>query len=133
MDIASMANSLEVRAPFLDHKLVEFAASIPSQLKRNQDGGKLILKRAVRKLLPSEILNRPKSGFGVPLARWLRHDLSETLRILDDDRARRRGLFHRPALLSMIDQHQQGKRDWSNRLWALIMLELWFREFIDRS
>ena len=93
-DIASMANSLEVRCPFLDHEFVEFAATIPSRLKRDATGGKIILKRAVKDLLPNEILNKPKTGFGLPIAKWFRSDLAPMLKeTLLDETSERRGLF----------------------------------------
>ncbi len=131
-DIASMANSLEVRCPFLDHELVEFAASIGSSRKRTNGAGKLILKSALAGLLPAPILSKPKSGFGVPLGKWLRTDLADMLRgCLLDDRAVRRGLFRQNFVRTLIDEHSRGKRDWSSRLWALLFFELWFRQFID--
>ncbi len=131
-DIASMANSLEVRCPFLDHELVEFAALIGSSRKRTDGAGKLILKSALAGLLPAAILSKPKSGFGVPLGKWLRTDLADMLKgCLLDDRAVRRGLFRQDFIRTLIDEHSRGKRDWSSRLWALLFLELWFRQFID--
>lgn len=131
-DIASMTNSLEVRCPLLDHHFVEFAASIPADLKRNGTEGKVILKKAAEQLLPSEIRSKRKTGFAIPLAKWLREDLLDTLRgTLADDRAAKRGLFNRGVVLKMMDEHCREVRDWSNRLWALLFLELWFREFID--
>jgi asparagine synthase (glutamine-hydrolysing) len=131
-DIASMANSLEVRCPFLDHELVEYAASIPSWLKRDALGGKLILKKTVTGLIPEQILYKRKTGFGVPLARWFRTDLAEMLReTLLDDQSAKRCFFHPWFLHKIVQEHMEGKRDWSNRLWAFLFLELWFREFID--
>lgn len=132
VDVASMAVSLEVRCPLLDHSVVEFAAAIPSALKRDAAGGKAILKRAVRDLLPPAVLTRGKTGFGVPLARWFRGELQDLLRgTLLDDRARRRNLFDPRFAHRMVAEHVAGRRDWSSRLWALLWLELWFREFID--
>jgi asparagine synthase (glutamine-hydrolysing) len=131
-DIASMAHGLEVRCPLLDHTLVEFAATIPSHMKYDADGGKRIFKDTVRGLLPAAVLSRHKTGFGVPLARWLREDLSEMVQAtLLDHRARRRGLFVPSFVARLIDDHRSGRRDWSARIWALLFLELWFREFID--
>jgi asparagine synthase (glutamine-hydrolysing) len=131
-DVASMANSLEVRCPFLDHKLVEFAATIPSSLKRKGRSGKAILKRAVRNLFPADVLQKPKTGFSVPLSRWLRTDLAGLLQAtLLDERCARRGLFRPSFLKMMIDEQIDRKRDWSNRLWAFLFLELWFREYVD--
>lgn len=131
-DIASMANSLEVRCPFLDHEFVEFAATIPARLKRDGSGGKKILKRAVAELLPAEIINKPKTGFGLPVANWFRKELAPLLEgVLLDEISQRRGLFEQSLLKKMVNEHRDGRRDWSNRLWAFLFLELWFREFID--
>jgi asparagine synthase (glutamine-hydrolysing) len=131
-DVASMANSLEVRCPFLDHELVEFAATIPSSMKRDSNGGKAILKRAVQNLLPAEVLHRPKTGFSVPLAKWFSTDLSGLLQAtLLDERSAKRGLFQQSFLKRMIEEQIERKRDWSNRLWAFLFLELWFRQYVD--
>lgn len=131
-DIASMANSLEVRCPFLDHEFVEFAATIPSQLKRDATGGKKILKSAVKSLVPAEILNKPKTGFGLPIAKWFRNELAPMLKeTLLDETSARRGLFEQHLLKKMVSEHIADRRNWSNRLWAFLFLELWFREFID--
>jgi asparagine synthase (glutamine-hydrolysing) len=131
-DIASMANSLELRCPFLDHKIVEYSASIPSAMKRRGLDGKLILKSAVKSLLPAEIINKKKQGFKVPLGKWFQGELSEFLRgTLLDDKTSKRGLFNQPFLKKMVDDQVLGRKDWSNRLWALLILEMWFREFID--
>lgn len=131
-DVSSMANSIEVRCPFLDHHLVEFAATIPSSMKRDHQGGKAVLRRAVQNLLPREILRKPKTGFGVPLAKWFRTDLRETLRgTLLDERCAKRGLFKQSFLKRMVDEQMGGQRDWSSRLWELLFLETWFREYVD--
>ena len=132
MDIASMANSLEVRCPFQDHEFVEFAAGIPSHLKRHGREGKLILKEAVKSLLPEEIIHKKKTGFGVPVGQWFRGELNDLLRgMLLDRTAARRGLFEPAFIAKMIEDHTLGRRDWTHRLWALLFLEMWFREFID--
>ena len=132
VDVASMASSLEVRSPMLDHHFVEFATAIPSSLKRNTGGGKVILKRALAPLVPKSTLNRPKKGFGVPLRRWFDSELLELVRdTLLDERARRRDLFNAGFVSRLIDDHVAGRRDASARLWAFLWLELWFREFID--
>src|SRR5205823_1193698 len=95
-DVASMANSLEVRCPLLDHKLVEFAATAPTEYKISGSIGKIILRRIAQKLLPDEILKRKKTGFAVPLAQWLRHDLVDLLQAtLLDQTALKRDLFRR--------------------------------------
>lgn len=132
VDIASMANSLEVRAPFLDHLLVEFAASLPPQVKRKHLTTKYILKKTLRRLLPSETLNRPKHGFSVPISRWLREELKTPLvELLLDQRTLQRGYFRPEAVQALIDEHLQGKMDHGDRLWALLNLELWQRTYID--
>jgi asparagine synthase (glutamine-hydrolysing) len=131
-DIASMAHGLEVRCPLLDHTLVEFAATIPSAMKHSAGEGKRIFKDTVRDLIPAAVLSKRKTGFGVPLARWLREDLSDLVRgTLLDQRARDRGLFVPAFVARLIDDHRAGRRDWSARIWALLFLELWYREFID--
>ena len=132
VDVASMASSLEVRSPMLDHHFVEFASAIPGALKRNGTEGKVILKRALRSLVPAETLGRPKKGFGVPLRRWFTADLLDLARgTLLDQRAQRRGLFDAAFMTRLIDDHVAGRRDASARIWAFLWLELWFREFID--
>jgi asparagine synthase (glutamine-hydrolysing) len=131
-DIASMANSLEVRCPFLDHEFIQFASTIPSSFKRDAIDGKIILKSAVKNLLPRQTLNKPKTGFGFPIAKWFRKDLAPMLKqALTDGTCIRRGLFNQSLLKKMVHEHIEGRRDWSNRLWVFLFLELWFREFID--
>jgi asparagine synthase (glutamine-hydrolysing) len=133
-DVASMANSLEVRCPLLDQELVEFAATIPSRMKRTPAGGKEIFKRAVRDLLPPQILTKPKTGFAMPVASWFRGELAPLLdHYLLDDVARRRGLFNPSFVRRLVTEHVAGRRDWSARLWALLCLEMWFRRFIDHT
>lgn len=130
-DVASMANGLEVRCPLLDQELVEFAATIPWRFKLGKSGGKDIFKRSVSDLLPAQVRTRQKTGFGIPVAEWLRGELQPLMRdaILGAAFVGR-GLFRPEFVRRMVDEHVAGKRDWSNRLWALICLELWFREFI---
>jgi asparagine synthase (glutamine-hydrolysing) len=131
-DIASMANSLEVRCPFLDHQMIEFAATIPSAMKFDKSGGKAILKSAVKHLLPEAIFTKPKTGFGVPVGTWFRGELSPLLtEVLLSDIARKRELFDHLHVRRMVAEHKAGSRNWGNRLWSLLFLELWFREFID--
>jgi len=132
VDIAAMANSLEVRCPLLDHKFIEFTSTIPSAMKRDERGGKQIFKRAVRNLVPAEVLTKRKTGFGLPVAAWFRGNLRPLLEAtLLDERAMKRGLFETSFVARMVADHAAGRRDWSARLWALLFLELWFREFID--
>ncbi len=132
MDIASMTVSLEARSPFLDHHLLEFAASLPENLKLRRLTTKYLLKRALRKLLPAETLNRRKMGFGVPIGHWFRGVMQPFLReTLLSEKALARDLFKPEMVLQMINQHVEGKVDHPHRLWSLLMLELWFQRFID--
>ncbi len=130
-DRSSMAASLEARAPFLDHRLVELTAAIPANLKLNSSVTKYVLKQAARGLLPDAIIDRPKHGFGVPLGAWLRADITPVRDVLLSREARQRGLLNPAAVAQMIDEHASGKRDHGQRLWALLTLEWWHRLFID--
>ena len=132
IDIATMAHSLEARSPFLDQEVMELAASLPPELKIHGLQKKVILREALRGWLPDEILDRPKRGFGVPLAHWLRTELRDWSRdILLDERATGRGYFRTSAVRDMLDRHGDGREDNSMRIWALLILELWHREFVD--
>jgi asparagine synthase (glutamine-hydrolysing) len=132
MDIASMAHSLEVRSPFLDHEVVEFAASLPLRLKLRGFTQKYVLRRAMRGLLPEPILRRPKMGFGVPIDHWFRHELREmAYDVLLDARARQRGYFRPEVVRRYLDEHVQGRANHHPRLWSLLVLEQWHRVFVD--
>jgi len=131
-DRMTMANSLEARCPFLDHRLLEFASRIPSSLKLKGMTTKYILKRALEGLLPKEIIWRKKHGFGVPVGRWFRAGLKDFLcdHVLSPT-ALQRGYFDEQALRRLVGEHLSGKRDHGHRLWALLTLEIWHRLFID--
>jgi asparagine synthase (glutamine-hydrolysing) len=132
VDIATMAHGLEARSPLLDHELVEFAASLPSSLKLRGGVKKYILKQAVRPLLPREIIERPKMGFGVPLDSWFRHELKELAHdVLLSASLRNRGYFRQPVIERLLAEHVAGARSWHYQLWNLLMLELWHRAFVD--
>ena len=132
MDIASMTVSLEARSPFLDHQLMEFAASLPEKLKLRRLTTKYLLKRVLKKLVPAENLNRSKMGFGVPIGHWFRGAMQPFLReTLLSEKALARGLFQPERVRQLIDSHVSVKADHSHRLWTLLMLELWFERFID--
>ena len=132
MDIASMAVSLEARSPFLDHHLMEFAASLPEKLKLRRLTTKYLLKRVLKKLVPAENLNRSKMGFGVPIGHWFRGAMQPFLRqTLLSEKALARGMFQPEIVRQLIDSHVAVKADHSHRLWTLLMLELWFERFID--
>lgn len=130
VDIASMAHSLEVRAPFLDVRVVEFAASLPISLKFRWGRGKYLLRRAFGDLLPREIWTRRKMGFGVPLDYWFRNELRELVRdtLLATD-ARCLQFFRREALEQLLREHLERRFDHASRLWALTFLELWLRRW----
>jgi len=132
VDIATMAVSLEARSPFLDHHVIEFAASLPEKFKLRGLTTKYLLKKVLRKLLPSENLDRRKMGFGVPIGHWFRGKMRPFLReVVLSEKALNRGLFKPETVRQLIDQHTEGKRDYSHQLWTLLMLELWFQRFID--
>lgn len=132
MDIASMSVSLEARSPFLDHHLMEFAASLPEKMKLRRLTTKYLLKRILKKMVPAENLTRTKMGFGVPIGYWFRGAMQPFLRqTLLSDKALARGLFKPERVRRIVDDHVEGKSDHSHRLWSLLMLELWFERFID--
>jgi asparagine synthase (glutamine-hydrolysing) len=132
MDIASMANSLEVRSPFLDHVLLEYAATIPGGLKVAGGVGKALLRESVRDLLPPEILGGPKRGFSAPVAAWLRGPLKGYAEALLLSEARGLPEFFRPAAVrSLWEAHQSGRENHAMRLWALLVFEVWFRLWMD--
>ncbi len=131
VDIASMAHGLECRAPFLDHKLVEFIGRIPTDLKLRGFTTKYLLRRAFGEMLPPEILRRPKMGFGVPISDWFRGELQGYLReTLLDPAALRRGYFAPEAVRQLVEDHVAARADHGYRLWALLMFELWHRRFL---
>jgi asparagine synthase (glutamine-hydrolysing) len=132
VDIASMAHGLEARSPLLDHKLMEWAARIPSIQKIEGGVTKSILKSALEPFLPNDILYRPKMGFGVPIDEWLKGELKEfAYDTLLSAQARQRGIITPAYVTSMLDEHCGGIRLHHTRLWALLMLELWFQMWID--
>ena len=133
-DIASMACSLELRAPFLDHEVLALGLGLPDSLKLRGARGKVALRRAFAADLPQEILGRGKRGFGVPVARWFRTDLRDLAGdVLLGERASARGLFRRPGLEALLADHVAGRADHGARLWSLVMLELWQREYADQA
>jgi len=132
VDRMSMAVSLEARAPLLDHKLIEFVTRVPAALKLAGLETKHLLKRAVRDLVPAEILDRPKQGFGVPIQEWINQQLRARIRdTLSDARTKQRGYVDSHYVSVLLDEHERGRRDHSMSLWALVMLELWHRQFLD--
>jgi asparagine synthase (glutamine-hydrolysing) len=131
VDRTSMAHSLEVRVPLLDHEVVEYAARIPARYKLRGREGKYIFKKALAHLLPPEVLHRPKMGFSLPLAHWLRSGLKNMFqeRVFAKD-AFLGELFAPEPIRGWWTQHQRGMRDYSPHLWALLVLECWGRQFM---
>jgi asparagine synthase (glutamine-hydrolysing) len=123
VDRASMANSLEVRCPLLDHKLMELIAQIPSGLKLNNGQGKYIFKRALERVLPNDVLTRKKKGFGMPVAEWFRGELKDFAH--GAMFGRQDDILSRPFLTQCWNQHQRGQRDWSALLWSVMMFKAW--------
>ncbi|MFK7736252.1 MAG: asparagine synthase (glutamine-hydrolyzing) [Pirellulaceae bacterium] len=130
VDIASMAHSLECRQPLLDYRVVEFAASLPAELKYRQGRGKYLLKAAYEKVLPRQIWTRKKMGFGVPLGSWFQNELKGLTqeRLLGDD-ARCHQFFRPDSLKSIVDQHMDGRVNHCYRLWNLLFFESWLRKW----
>ncbi len=132
VDIASMANSLEARSPFLDHKVIEFAASLPENLKMRRFETKSLLKKVAARLVPPEVIYRRKMGFGVPIGNWFRTNMKDFVReVLLSEKSLSRGIIKPEMLQKYVDEHISGKRDYTYQIWTLLMLELWFQRFID--
>jgi asparagine synthase (glutamine-hydrolysing) len=133
VDRMSMAHSIETRVPLLDHKLVEFAATIPPEMNLRNGTTKYILKRAMRGILPDQIIDRPKRGFAVPLGYWFRGKLGAYVRdLLLGEESRRRGFFNTRYIENLVARHERGQ-DLDLQLWTLISFELWSRTFLDRG
>ncbi len=135
-DKMSMASSVEVRVPFLDRELAEFVAwNIPPEMKLKgflRPTTKYIFRRAMRDILPREVLRQPKAGFAAPVDYWLAHDLKEMVDdLLSPGQLRQRGLFQPVAVRRLVDEHRSGREDWSMQLWQFLTLELWMRTFLD--
>ena len=131
-DKMSMAASVEVRVPFLDVDLVDFSSRIPNKYKQHGREGKWVLKRAMEPYLPKNVIYRPKSGFGVPLRRWMKDDLRELLGdLLSVDSLNKRGLFSPKAVQELISNNDNGKIDASYTLLSILCIEIWCRSYID--
>jgi asparagine synthase (glutamine-hydrolysing) len=135
-DKMSMASSVEVRVPFLDRELAEFVAwNIPPHLKIKgllRPTPKYIFRRAMRDILPHDVLQQPKAGFAAPVDYWLAHDLREmTDDLLSPAQVRQRGLFRPEAIRRFVEEHRRGREDWSMQLWQFLTLELWMQTFLD--
>jgi asparagine synthase (glutamine-hydrolysing) len=131
-DRASMMNSQEVRLPYLDHELVSFMLSTPPYLRLKRFRTKYILKRTMKRCLPSNILNRRKKGFGIPVAYWIKKELKDhILSVLTEDRIKRQGLFNHSYIKKILKEHLENKLDNSKKIWSLFMFELWYMRYIE--
>ena len=134
VDRASMCCSLEVRVPLLNATMVEFAAHLPIGLKLRGFTRKYLLRKALEGRLPGDIINRPKQGFGIPVAKWLRGELRELLfDALGHERLRQQGVFNPTYVSRMIDDHLAGRCDNRKPLWTLLMFQLWHQQFIEQG
>jgi asparagine synthase (glutamine-hydrolysing) len=132
MDIATMASSLEARSPFLDHELMEFAASLPPSQKVRGVQKKVVLREALRGWVPDAILDAPKRGFRLPIAEWFRGELRDFAHdVLLGPVARQRGYFREGYVRDLVERHVAGTEDHSQGIWTLMMFELWHRQFVD--
>ena len=133
VDIASMAVSLEARSPLLDTSIMEFAASLPREWKVGMFQSKKILKDAHRGIIPDEVMFRRKMGFSMPVSHWFRNELHEFLKeVLLDNKSIGRNYFKRSSIETLISEHKSGMKNNANKLWALLMLELWHREVLEK-
>lgn len=134
VDRAAMAVSLETRAPFLDPRVAEYAASLPPEYKLRGNKGKFILKEAVKDMLPASILNRPKKGFGIPIAQWLRGNLNPLMHdMLAADRLKQQGIFDAAYVQKLITEHETSKASHHKELWTLLVFQLWYQNFLSQS
>ena len=133
-DIATMAYSLEGRSPLLDHQLMEFAASLPGDLKLRGTEKKVVMRDALRGWIPDRILDGPKRGFALPMAGdWFRGELRGFItEVLTDPGTLGRGYFREDGVRGLLEDHLAGTRDHGMQLWGLMMLELWHRELVDK-
>jgi len=133
VDKMSMATSLEARVPFLDHKLVEFVATLPPSFKVKGLRTKFLLRRALSGILPAEILNRKKHAFLVPIGEWFQNGMREFVReVLFSEIAMDRGYFNPEYVKWLVGEHLEGRRDFNQEIWSLICFELWHRLYIDK-
>jgi asparagine synthase (glutamine-hydrolysing) len=125
-----MAASLEVRLPFLAYPLVEFALSMPSNLKVRGTTSKYLLRRLAQSYLPKGIVQRPKKGFGIPVGKWLKHEFkSQVDELLNESFVQKQGLFSWSYIKGQLDDHERGSADRRKELWTLLMFQWWWRKF----
>jgi asparagine synthase (glutamine-hydrolysing) len=129
-----MASGVEVRVPLLDTKLLKFASDLPPEMKMRGQHGKYILKKAMEERLPKQVIYRSKAGFGAPMRRWLVTDKEEFLRdLVLSHRALERGFFDSEGIESLISDTKAGRVDGTYTLLSLMVIELWFRQFVDEK
>jgi asparagine synthase (glutamine-hydrolysing) len=132
VDIASMANSLEARSPFLDHKVIEFAASLPENLKMKGFETKSLLKKVAARLVPKEVIYRRKMGFGVPIGNWFRGEMKSFVKdVLLSEKSLQRNIVKPEFIEKYVREHTTAEKDHTFQIWTLLMLEMWFQKFID--
>ncbi len=133
VDRMSMATSLEVRCPILDHLFVEWVAGLPAKYKLRDGTRKFLFRKLAERVgVPSEVLNRRKRGFALPLVHWMRHELKSQLEMLEEPRTTQRGYFKKESVQIVLDEHFRGRRDHSSALWMMLVFELWHRNFLEK-
>jgi asparagine synthase (glutamine-hydrolysing) len=134
VDRMSMAHSLESRSPLIDYRVVEFAASIPAEMKLKRKNLKYILKKVAHRYLPEELINREKQGFGFPLGIWMRKELKDFLgRLFAQSRFVQEGIFNREYITQLLQEHGSGKANHDFRLWILMNLEIWYKMYFENE
>jgi asparagine synthase (glutamine-hydrolysing) len=127
-----MAASLEVRVPFLNRDVADFVTALPLGLKLHRLTGKYLLKKSVERVLPREIIKRPKKGFNMPVAHWLTSELRDlVLDMLSEERISRQGFFNYPYVKHLLDEHFSRRRDNRKTLWTLLMFQMWYNTYIE--
>jgi asparagine synthase (glutamine-hydrolysing) len=129
VDRAAMATSLETRVPFLDHRVASLSWRLPMSMKIRGNEGKWALRKILYKYVPKNLIERPKSGFSIPLDRWLRGPLREWAEeLLDESRIEEEGYFHAKPIREYWNQHLSGTNDWGSKLWVILMFQSWLKE-----
>ena len=128
VDRAAMASSLETRLPFLDHRIIEFAWSLPLEMKLNDNRGKWLLRQVLKRYLPENLIDRPKTGFSVPIGEWLRGPLrSWANELLDEKLIDSQEYFSSKLIKTKWDEHLSGRQDWSKQIWTILMFQSWLK------